>query len=248
MKVDSSGKPAPARPVAKAPAAARAEAAKAAPAASAIDATRDVLGIPAEELSPKVREVLLTLMAEVEALRKELDVSQRRIAELEKLADTDALSPVANRRAFVRELSRTMSYSERYAVPTSLLFFDVNGLKAINDELGHKAGDAVLRHVADTLRANIRASDIVGRLGGDEYAVVLTHADEANARLKATPLSQQISATPIDHDGQTIHVSAAVGCYTFGPGENPTDVIANADKRMYEDKRRQKAARENAKG
>jgi diguanylate cyclase (GGDEF)-like protein len=209
--------------------------APAAPPATTVD-TQGLLGIPAHELTPRVRDTLLTLMREVDSLRKDLERTSARLAELEKLADTDTLSPVANRRAFVRELSRVMAYAERYQVPTSILFFDLNGLKQINDSFGHAGGDAALVHVADVLRANIRGSDVVGRLGGDEYAVVLAHASEDQANLKAEQLSAKISERPIVFEGHEIAVAAAVGVYSFGPGETPTDVLAKADAKMYKNK------------
>ena len=213
------------------------------PAASVLEPAI-VLGIPVHEVTPRVREALLTLMQEVESLRREIERNQSRMAELEKLADSDTLSPVANRRAFVRELLRVMSYAERYQVETSILFIDVNDLKTINDAHGHAAGDAALMHVADTLRANIRGSDMVGRLGGDEYAVILSHASEEQATQKADLLQHKISEKPVLFQGQSIVVAAAVGVYTFGPGETPTAVLAAADKRMYARKKKMKAATE----
>lgn len=212
------------------------------PSRSATDTTA-VLGIPAHEVTPRVREALLTLMQEVESLRREIERNKDRMAELEKLADSDTLSPVANRRAFVRELSRVMSYAERYQVETSILFVDVNDLKTINDVHGHAAGDTALVHVAEILRANIRGSDMVGRLGGDEYAVILSHASEEQASQKADLLQNKISERPVTHNNIEIAVAAAVGVYTFGPGETPTAVLAAADKRMYA---RKKAMKENS--
>ncbi len=205
--------------------------------------TVGVLGIPAHEVTSRVREALLTLMQEVESLRREVERNKTRMAELEKLADSDTLSPVANRRAFVRELSRVMSYAERYQVETSILFVDVNDLKTINDVHGHGAGDAALVHVAEILRANIRGSDLVGRLGGDEYAVILSHASEEMATQKADLLQNKISERPVNYNNNDIKVAAAVGVYTFGPGETPTAVLAAADKRMYA---RKKAMKENS--
>jgi diguanylate cyclase (GGDEF)-like protein len=202
-----------------------------------------VLGIPNAELTPRVREALVTLMHEVENLRKELERTQERLAEMERLAETDSLSPVANRRGFVRELSRVMSYAERHQVETAILFFDVDGLKTVNDTHGHAAGDAVLQHVADVLRAQIRQADIVGRLGGDEFAVILTHANETQANLKADQLQSMIAATPVDFDGIKIATAASVGVYIFGPGETPTNVLSQADKKMYDQKRARRANR-----
>lgn len=183
----------------------------------------------------------MSLLSEVESLRQDLEATQRRLLEVEKLADLDTLSPIPNRRAFVRELSRTLSYVERYNVPASVLFFDVNGLKAINDAHGHGAGDAVLIHVADVLRASIRGSDVAGRLGGDEYAVILTHTDEQQAKDKAQQLAQRIADMPVHHNDIALPAGVAFGVYTFGPGESPTAILERADARMYANKR---AARE----
>ena len=223
------------------PAAPAGGAAPTAPANPGDQVKQTLRGIPAHELTERVREALVTLMSEVESLRRELDRSQQRILELEKLADTDTLSPIANRRAFVRELARVMSYAERYAVPTSLLFFDVNDLKIINDTYGHPGGDAALMHVADTLVSNVRVSDVVGRLGGDEYAVILTHATEEQAQVKADSLSKAIAERPAMFGDKMIPVSASVGVYSFGPGETPLDVLAKADAAMYRRKQARKA-------
>src|SRR5919197_911150 len=127
-------------------------------------ATVALAGIPEAELTPRVREALLQLMGEVDQLRRQLDESRARIAFLERLADEDALMPIANRRAFIRELSRMMAFAERYDTPASVVYFDLNGLKQINDTWGHAAGDAALQHVSRTLVESVRNSDVVGRL------------------------------------------------------------------------------------
>ena len=137
-----------------------------------------VMGIPAHELTPKVRAAIGELMEEVDSLRREVQIQRERADRNEKLADEDALLPVVNRRAFVRELSRNMTFAQRYGTPSSVLYFDVNNMKTVNDSFGHSAGDAVLREVAATLLDNIRNSDVVGRLGGDEFGVILAQADE----------------------------------------------------------------------
>ena len=91
------------------------------------------------------------------------------------------MTPVINRHAFVRELTRVVSYGERYAMPSSLLYIDLNGLKQINDTYGHPAGDAALMKLATILTEQVRGSDIVGRLVGDEFGILLVHAEEAVA-------------------------------------------------------------------
>ncbi len=200
-----------------------------------------LLGASADDLSPRVRDAFLGLLREVEGLRAQLAHATAQLGDLEKVADTDTLSPIANRRAFVRELSRMMAYAERYDITTSLLFFDLNGLKQINDTYGHAAGDAVLVHTAGILQENIRGSDLVGRLGGDEYAVILNNVSEAQANTKAEQLVGAISTTPVPYQDTHLIVSTAVGVYTFGSGETPAIVIQRADEAMYKNKRELKA-------
>ena len=211
------------------PSAGRAERAAAAESAGA-DA-------PESELSPKVREVVRGLRAEVETLQSELAEARAKVAYLERLADQDTLVPVVNRRAFTRELSRTMSYARRYQVPCSVLYFDLNELKDINDTYGHGAGDAALVRIAETLIASVREFDIVGRLGGDEFAVILVHVDGKGAAEKAAALAAAVEAAPHVYRGIEIPVSVAFGSYQFRPDENVDHAIDAADRAMYARKR-----------
>jgi diguanylate cyclase (GGDEF)-like protein len=199
--------------------------------------TVEVLGIPANEFTPKVQQAIMTLMAEVEKLRRELQQTQARIADLEQLADQDPLAPIANRRAFVRELSRMLSFAERYSTPSSIVYFDVNGLKGINDTYGHSAGDAVLSQVANTLTKNVRDSDFVARLGGDEFGVILTYTDAETAKAKADSLAQMISEQATPWKDQMLRVSVAYGIYSFKGGEDVAHALEAADKAMYAHKR-----------
>lgn len=203
-----------------------------------VDEVAGFLGIPPADLTPGVRQGLHRLLAEIESLRRALAIRNRRIAELERIADEDPLTPILNRRAFVREMSRMMAHSGRYGVPSSLLFFDVNGMKRVNDAYGHPAGDAALTHVAGILAANLRTSDLIGRLGGDEFAVLLVQADEEVARRKGAELCGLVAATPFAWDGREIAVSASCGAVAIEPGQDPQEVLAAADRAMYEHKRR----------
>ncbi len=214
----------------------RTGAATAAAAPRPIADSSSILGIPDAELTPKVQGAIMRLMEEVDSLRREIEQSRQRIAYLEQLADQDALAPVANRRAFVRELSRVMAFAERYDSASSLIYFDVNGLKPINDTHGHAAGDAALMRVADILVENVRESDIVGRLGGDEFAVILSQADEAKAAEKALDLVAKIEEHPLNWNGVDIPVGVAFGAYTFRGGVSAQDALAAADRAMYEQK------------
>lgn len=177
------------------------------------------------------------LRAEHEAMQRELKAARARIAQLERLADEDSLAPIANRRAFVRELSRMIAFTRRYGPPSSVIYFDVNGMKQINDAHGHPAGDAALRHVAEILSQNVRESDIVGRLGGDEFGVILAQTNQEQANAKGIALAQAIGAAPLRWGKLEIPVSAAYGVYSFTGSDDAQVAIEAADKAMYKHKR-----------
>lgn len=195
-----------------------------------------VMGIPEAEFTPRVRDAIMTLMAEVDALRRDLERANARLNELEQLANEDPLVPINNRRAFVRELERTVAYAQRYGGTASLIYMDMDGLKQINDQYGHAAGDAAIKRVARTLLENTRRSDVVGRLGGDEFGVILAQADGAVAQQKAENLANAIASAPLVFDGQDIPLSVAFGCHTLGSGD-PSHALAAADREMYARKR-----------
>jgi len=229
---------APAARVGRAGAASPAAGASAAPTSVAAPAVATtIMGIPDDELTPKVRQAILTLMGEVDRLRQEVERGNARISYLEKLADEDSLAPIANRRAFVRELARYIAFAERYGTPSSLIYFDVNGLKQINDTYGHAAGDSVLLQIANTLLANVRKSDVVARMGGDEFAVLLSHADEKTASDKAQAIVAKIEASPLAWNGQSIPLAVAFGIHTFHGGEDIGTALDAADKAMYRQKK-----------
>lgn len=215
----------------------RATGAQSEPASKLTTDASSVLGIPDAEFTPRVRDAIMSLMAEVDRLRHDLERTQKRLALAETAADQDGLLPVLNRRAFVREMSRIMSFGDRYNLNASLIYFDLDGFKAINDAFGHAAGDAALHHVSSLLVGNVRESDIVGRLGGDEFGVILAKADQAQAEKKARLLSDLFLAQPFEWNGKPLPLSFAYGVHAFKKGEDADVALANADKAMYAAKR-----------
>ena len=185
-----------------------------------------------------MRSGLAQLLLEVDRLRQDLEARERRIAFLERLADEDPLTPILNRRAFVRELSRMMAYAERYGVTSSVLFFDVNGMKRINDTFGHATGDDVLTNIANCLLSNVRSSDVVGRLGGDEFGVLLAQTDERTAANKAAELSTAIQSGSADMQEGALNVSVSYGVFTFDGKGEPNEILDAADKKMYRHKQK----------
>ena len=207
------------------------------PMVAATDDPVSLLGLPEKDLTPRARVALHHLIEEVAALRQELRFTQTRLAELERLANEDSLAPIGNRRAFLRDLARTIGYVERYGAACSLLYFDLDGLKAINDTFGHAAGDAALIHVAEVLLAHTRSSDVIGRLGGDEFGVLLARADEVAAHGKALRLSDAVASTQLRWKGEIIPISVAFGAHRLVAGEEPQVALAAADRAMYRHKR-----------
>lgn len=186
--------------------------------------------LTSEELTPGVRAAL-------ERQEQEIARLQTRLEAAEALADQDPLTPVLNRRAFERELARAIASAERYGEPLSLVYFDLNRFKDVNDLFGHAAGDAALQHVAEILFGSLRTSDIVGRMGGDEFAAVLTRANAPDAAKRAAQLAAMIEAQPVRHGRQTFRISIAHGVRPFEPGKTAAALLAEADAAMYLRKR-----------
>ncbi len=196
-----------------------------------------VLGIPESEFTPRARQAVVRLMGETDSLRRELKSALTRLTEVERSADRDQLLPLLNRRAFVRELTRAIGLSSRYGMASSLIYFDLDEFKRVNDAYGHAAGDAVLIHFADTLSAHVRDSDVVARLGGDEFGVILAHADQAQAETKASSLASCLFASPALWNGRQIDICFSYGAFELRPDDTAESAIARADEAMYARKR-----------
>jgi diguanylate cyclase (GGDEF)-like protein len=169
-----------------------------------------------------------------------------KILELEQAADTDPLLPVYNRRAFMREMQRAQNVMERYNLVSSVIFFDLNGFKAINDNYGHAVGDEILKKVSHILCDGVRNCDMVARLGGDEFGVLLFKSSSDIAEAKASTLSCRISEQYVRVEGKRVNVSAAWGVATCNPRESADSVLHRADKAMYSAKDRYKSSIEQA--
>ncbi|MEZ5939472.1 MAG: GGDEF domain-containing protein [Hyphomonadaceae bacterium] len=194
-------------------------------------------GVPPQQLTPQVRAAFNAMYGEIESLREDVAQLKLDLLHAEEAADHDGLLAIYNRRAFMREASRINAMVRRHEIEASLIFFDLNTFKDVNDVHGHPAGDAVLRSVAETLLRQTRETDIVGRIGGDEFAVVLSHVSPEAARAKAEALGAAVRTERILHDGVALSISAAIGVADFD-GVNPVEkVLALADEAMYADKK-----------
>ena len=204
--------------------------------------TTAFLGLSETDMTPAVQAAVKTLLSEIDDLRGEVSRLKAKLSEAEDLADRDALTPVLNRRAFVRELGRIRTFSQRYGSPASMVYFDLDGFKSVNDRYGHAAGDAALQAVAQRLSNNIRDSDIVGRMGGDEFGVILVQADQATAEAKAEALARAIEGSPIRFGDWSAPLHVSFGVRQITPEQEPETLIAEADAAMFARKRDRRAA------
>jgi diguanylate cyclase (GGDEF)-like protein len=199
---------------------------------------------------PVAPAAAMRLAAEVERLAADLEASRARISELETRIDVDPLTEVLNRRGFERELKRSLAYVKRYGATAALVYLDLDEFKPINDRHGHAAGDAVLIAIVAALSRNARASDVVARIGGDEFVVLLWNVTEAAAAAKAAALEAAVRATPVRWGAATLVAGASAGVTLIGPLDSAAEVLRRADAAMYARKagrredRSRRAARE----
>ena len=188
------------------------------------------------KINPAVAPAAL-LLAEIERLKSELIQAEQKVSELELRADVDPLLDILNRRGFERELKRSLAYLQRYQGEAALLFIDLDGFKAVNDQHGHAAGDALLKAVARELTGHVRASDVVARLGGDEFGVLLWNLGSPLAAAKARELEKLIETISVAHGAARLAVGASAGLVPLAVGATPEQMIDAADGAMYARKR-----------
>jgi diguanylate cyclase (GGDEF)-like protein len=180
--------------------------------------------------------------AEIEKLRGELARAHTRIAELEARADVDPLLDILNRRGFERELARAIAYVGRYGTPAVLMFIDLDNFKAVNDRQGHATGDALLEAIACELTAHVRASDVVGRLGGDEFGLIMWNVEPSLAVAKGRELERLIEAAAPRQIGAALSVRASAGLVAIEQRGTPAGLIDAADRAMYARKRERRGS------
>lgn len=183
------------------------------------------------------RRLIESLTTEVMSLQARIADLEGRAAQAEALADTDTLTPALNRRAFIREVQKTLAFCRRYNESASILFLDMDGFKRINDTFGHAAGDAALIQVCELLMAQVRESDSVGRLGGDEFAVLLQHTDLDTAHKKAVQLEGLMNQTVVAWNGLEIAVAGSFGVRAFAQQDSAEQWLAEADALMFLNKK-----------
>ncbi|MFI5058026.1 MAG: diguanylate cyclase [Candidatus Acidiferrales bacterium] len=182
------------------------------------------------------------LLARIGVGRRIIDL-HREIEEknrlLEEAARTDHLTGLANRRAIEEWATRQLRGAARHSFPLWVVLADLDSFKSINDNHGHDAGDTVLQKFAEILRENTRASDLSGRLGGDEFLLILTHVERENIEITLDRLRKQFGSQIFTFNGQKAKVTASFGIAGFQGGEAPefSALLRQADKALYAAKR-----------
>jgi two-component system cell cycle response regulator len=178
------------------------------------------------------------LVARVNVAQRILNLQADLLAAQEKLrfqADHDSLTGLFNRAAILSTLDREMSRAQRTGTPLGIVMGDVDHFKRINDTYGHAAGDSALREVARRFTASVRQYDMVGRLGGEEFLVLLPGCDADATRSRAARLCESIAESPLVDDDLTIPMTISLGGASFDPGsvEKASTLVARADEAMY---------------
>jgi diguanylate cyclase (GGDEF)-like protein/PAS domain S-box-containing protein len=181
---------------------------------------------------PDGRRVVLTLGIDITD-RKRLE------RELQALATTDYLTGLPNRRQFLDQLATEFARTKRFpGQQTSVLMLDIDLFKQVNDAHGHPGGDAALRHLARLMRETLRAVDTAGRLGGEEFAIILPGAGLTDAVTLAERLRVAVAKTNLMHDGKTISLTISVGIAMFDRRDANADAaLLRADKALYRAKK-----------
>ncbi len=168
------------------------------------------------------------------------DITERAEAmeALRRMASSDPLTGLANRAHLMEALRQAIEDARRHGDVLGVLFLDLDDFKPINDRFGHAAGDRVLVDIADRMKAGVRATDTVARMGGDEFAVILPRLADPEALVKAARKVAACAATSTDPSEEYATVTASIGAALFDPASDDADtLLAKADTAMYEAKR-----------
>ena len=189
------------------------------------------------ELKHQLSHICNSIHKSAKSIDRVMRIQNHKIAEAERLAQTDELTRILNRRGFEKQLERALASANRYDEKGVLGFIDLDGFKPVNDTLGHLAGDKVLKTVATLLSNSIRSTDFVGRVGGDEFAVVLSRTCPHEGLERIEHLEHSLNSSVAQWEGNHIQLKASFGTYVFGPGDMADDIMSAADQNMYESKR-----------
>lgn len=189
--------------------------------------------LPLTNANGEVDHVCLIIYDVTEVAVNRLQL-QKANAQLHIISRTDGLTGLLNRKTWEESLNHEFKRYQRYAHACSLIMFDIDHFKPINDDFGHTAGDEVIRQTAQSIKGNVRDIDIAGRYGGEEFAIILVDASAAGARVVAERLRLAIRANTIHYDQHVINYTVSLGIAELNPTmTTPTMWIDCADRALY---------------
>jgi diguanylate cyclase (GGDEF)-like protein len=190
-----------------------------------------------EGLGEEGRRLLAEALDAAAEAERSLTLQKARIRLLEGLTVTDELTGLLNRRGFDLELQRTLARAQRLGEEGLLVLCDLDRFKAVNDRHGHPAGDRLLQGMAAALRARTRRSDAVARVGGDEFAILLTHTTPERARARWREMEHGLQGRTIRWQTAEIPIRASFGSAPYGPRSDAANLFNQADRALYRAKK-----------
>ncbi|WP_426153697.1 diguanylate cyclase [Pseudomonas sp. DC3000-4b1] len=192
---------------------------------------------PLRSINNQVEHICLVIydVTEVATNRRQLQMVN---AQLQKLSSTDRLTGLYNRGHWEEALKHEYARHSRYGNDCTLIMFDIDHFKQVNDTYGHPGGDRVIQRVADMVREHVRDSDICGRYGGEEFALLLPDTDKEGGQILAERLRASIEETVVEHDGKLIRFTISLGVADLQrPAADHQELIERADQALYTSKR-----------
>ena len=185
---------------------------------------------------PEINTTLQFALLAMEEAEKRIKRQETRIKQLENLSATDELTELFNRRGFLQHFQFSLSISRRNKTGGSLMILDLDKFKQINDTYGHSAGDEVLKNVGAAISKIVRESDIVGRIGGDEFSILMPGASPVTVTKRISQIRSAISKMNFPWNHKNLIISGSIGRCDYLGQENEQEILNLADASMYKQK------------
>ena len=185
---------------------------------------------------PEINTTLQLALLAMEEAEKRIKRQETRIKQLESLSVTDELTQLLNRRGFLQQFQFSLSISRRNNTGGSLMILDLDKFKQINDTYGHLAGDEVLENVGTAISTVVRESDIVGRIGGDEFSILMPGASPVTVTKRISQIRSAISEVKFSWNHKNLIISGSIGRCDYLGNENEQEILNFADTSMYKQK------------
>ena len=186
--------------------------------------------------NPEINTTLQFALLAMEEAEKRIKRQETRIKQLESLSVTDELTQLFNRRGFLQQFQFSLSISRRNKTGGSLMILDLDKFKQINDTYGHSAGDEVLKNVGVAISTVVRESDIVGRIGGDEFSILMPGASPVTVTKRISQIRSAMSKMNFPWNHKNLIISGSIGRYDYLGQENEQEILNFADTSMYKQK------------